>query len=156
MPYYPFKQSGGGSGSTTVKLIENLKIGISSSLAKSNPYDSNNYISVSNNVVTLKRNDSNYALWLPCPFELQIGKIYILAYESVTNTDGNLYLDKAPNGIPTTGDVQLTRIMQVTPPNGAKNGMVFKVSENGYYGFPFWSRNTNDIVITNPTITEIN
>ena len=155
MPYYPFKQSG-GSGSNTVKLIENLKIGISSSLAKSNPYDSNNYISVSNDVVTLKRNNSSYALWLSCPFELQTGKIYILAFESVTNTDGFLYLDKAINGIPTTGDVQLTRIMQVAPPNGAKNGMVFKVSANGYYGFPFWSNNTNDIIITNPTITEIN
>ena len=154
MPYYPFKQSGGGSGSTTVKLIENLKIGYSSGIAKSNPYDANNYITVADNVVTFKRN-SSYGLWLSVPFELEVGKKYAFAFDSITNGDGKMYLDRAPNGIPETGDVSIVRADNINIESRFK-GIVFTVSTTGYYGCQIWSGNTNDIVITNPTITEIN
>lgn len=153
MPYYPFKQSGGGSGSTTVKLIENLKIGYSSGIAKSNPYDANNYITVADNVVTFKRN-SSYGLWLSVPFELEVGKKYAFAFDSITNGDGRMYLDRALNGIPETGDVSIVRADNMNIESRFK-GIVFTVSTTGYYGCQIWSGNTNDIVITNPTITVI-
>lgn len=154
MPYYPFKQSGGGSGSTTIKLIENLKIAYSSNTAKSNPYDANNYITVADNVVTFKRN-STYGLWLSVPIELEAGKKYAFAFDSITNGDGRMYLDRAPNGIPETGDVSIYRVDVINIESRFK-GIVFTVAITGYYGCQIWSGNTNDIVINNPSITEIN
>ena len=146
---------GGGTTSKTIYLTENLKIGVAMNTVTATPYDTNNYVTVSDNVVTFKRNNSNYSLWLPCPIELEVGKIYSFAYDSKTNTDGYLYLDKAPNGIPETGSFTVNRIFQIAPPASANRGMVFIVSTTGYYGFPIWSNNTNDIVVNNPSITEI-
>lgn len=154
MPYYPFKQSGGGSGSNTVKLIENLKLGYSNNIAKSNPLDANNYITVNDNVVTLKRTGS-WGLWLTIPIELEVGKKYAFAYDSITNGDGKLYLDRAPNGIPETGDVSIIRADNIAL-DGRFKGIVISVSTTGYYGMQIWSGNTNDIVVNNPSITEIN
>lgn len=144
---------GGGTTSKTIYLTENLKIGYANGVVKSNPYDENNYITVSDNVVTLKRNGS-YGLWLTIPIELEAGKLYAFSYDSVTNGDGRVYLDRAPNGIPTTGDVTVTREQNINIESKYR-GVVFKVSTTGYYGAQFWSGGTNDIVATNPSITEI-
>ena len=153
MAYYDFKKASGGGGSNTVYLTNNLKIAYNASTAKSNPLDSNNYISVSNNVVTFKRN-SSYGLWLSTPYALESGKIYAFSYDSITNGDGKIYMDSAPNGIPETGDVSITRFNNISLITGL-NGFAFKVSNSGYYGFQIWSGNTNDIVITNPALTLI-
>ena len=152
MPLYACQIKKGGSN--TVKLTENLKIGYDSGIVKSNPYDANNYITVSDNVVTLKRNFS-YGLWLTIPFELESGKKYAFAFDSITNGDGKMYLDRAPNGIPETGDISVTRADNITIESRFK-GIVFTVSTTGYYGCQIWSGNTNDIVVNNPSITEIN
>lgn len=154
MAYYDFLRSLGGGGSNTISLSDNVKITYSVSLVKPSPIDANNYISVSNNIVTFKRNTSNYSMWLACPIELQAGKLYAFAYEAITNSDGNIYLDYAPNGISDIGDTQVTRIKSFTQQNGVK-GVVFTVPTTGYYGFPIWNNNANDIVINNPTITLI-
>ena len=144
---------GGGTTSKTIYLTENLKIAYDASTVKSNPYNESNYITVSDNVVTLKRSTS-YGLWLTIPIELEAGKLYAFSYDSVTNSDGKVYLDRAPNGIPTTGDVTITRVENINIESKYR-GVVFKVSTTGYYGAQFWSGNTNDIVATNPSITEI-
>lgn len=152
MAYYDFKKSSGGSN--TIKLIENLKLGYSTNIVKSNPLDANNYITVTDNVVTLKRSGT-WGLWLSIPIELEAGKKYAFAYDSITNGDGRLYLDRAPDGIPESGDVSIIRADNIAIDARFK-GIVFSVSVTGYYGMQIWSGNTNDIVVNNPSITEIN
>lgn len=151
-----YKCGGGGSeGLKPISLLNNYKIGISATVVKQNPIDANNYIVVSGNTITLKRNGNGIGLWIFTP-ELKANTVYALSFDTVTNTDGSIYFDYA-GVVVSTGDISVTRLGSVsfTQLSSYGRGFAFKTTDAGQYGFTLWSGNVNDIALTNPLLAEM-
>lgn len=143
----------GNAGPETVSLVNYCRIGVTATDKAQSPVDANNYIDVSGNVATLKRNNSNYHLWVYTPILLEIGKTYAIVFDSISGSDGNFYMEKTSDI--SVNPIVASRFDTVGHSSSVINGVVIKPDTNAYYGIAIWSQGTNDIVITNPRLIEI-
>ena len=143
----------GNAGPETVSLVNYTRIGVTATDKAQSPVDANNYIDVAGNVATLKRNNSNYHLWVYSPILLQAGNTYAFVFDSITGSDNNFYMEKTSDI--SVNPIVASRFDTVGHSSSVINGVVVKPDTNAYYGIAIWSQGTNDIVITNPRLIEI-
>ena len=143
----------GNAGPETVSLVNYTRIGINAADKAQSPVDASNYIDVAGNVATLKRNNSNYHLWVYSPILLQAGNTYAFVFDSITGSDNNFYMEKTSDI--SVNPIVASRFDTVGHSSSVINGVVVKPDTNAYYGIAIWSQGTNDIVITNPRLIEI-
>lgn len=143
------KKHEGGDGNV-VSLSSNYMIGYSNTQKTPSPYDTDNYIVKNGNILTLKRNNADYGIWIYTPY-LQRGKTYTLYFDDCSGGDGNLYCDYSTNI--SARPVITTRWGSVDL-NSTK-GVTIKPTVSGYYGLMLCSNNTNDIVINDPRLIYI-
>lgn len=134
----------------TISLANYCRIGVTATDKAQSPVDANNYIDVSGNVVTLKRNNTNYHLWIYTPILLQAGKTYTITFDSISGSDGNFYMEKTSDI--SVNPIYATRYDTVNHSSSVINGIVIKPDTDAYYGIAIWSQSTADIVITNPKL----
>ena len=140
--------------SPTYSLANSCYIGTSATNKVPSPIDANNYIAISGTTVTLKRNVYSYHLWVCTPVMLETGKTYAIVFDSITNSDGSFYVEKASDI--TTNPIVTTRFDTVGHTSTVTNGIVIKPDTTAYYGIAIWKNNTSDIVVSNPLLIECN
>lgn len=141
---------GGGGGLTPIPLInEAVWIATNATNRTKTPIDANNYIETSGNTATLHRNNSGYGLVVRLP-NLQADHTYLFGFDSITTSDNSLYIGRVTSLTSTT--MTDTRIMTVDNRN-----MALKItpSADNDYSVMIWVGNTNDIVITNPYLIDL-
>lgn len=136
-----------------IDLANFTRIGVTATDKAQSPVDANNYIDVSGNVVTLKRSNSNYHLWVYTPILLETGKTYAIVFDSITGSDNNFYMEKTSDI--SVNPIVASRFDTVSHSSSVTNGVIIKPDANSYYGIAIWSLGTNDIVINNPRLIEI-
>lgn len=140
-----------GGGVTPVSLQNNYLIGVSATTEYQSPIDANNYIDASNDTVTLHRNAEDKHLFIYTPL-VEVGRLYLMLWDSATNTDGNIYVQTASDV--STNPVTVNRIVS-TNTTTPFVGYVFTPSADCYYGVAFWSNNKDNIVVKNPRLYDI-
>ena len=142
---------GGGGGLEPISLVSDSEwIATGATNRAKTPIDVNNYIEVSGNTVTLHRTNSSYGLVVRIP-NLKANHVYILLYDSITNSDNNLY-----EGLVTsiTASTMIdSRIGSYTYPMGSL-WRIAPAADNDYTAM-FWSNNTNDIILDNPRLLDL-
>ncbi len=136
-----------------IELANYNRIGVTATDKAQSPVDTNNYIDVSGNVVTLKRNNTSYHLWVYTPILLQAGKTYAIVFDNITGTDNNFYMEKTSDI--SVNPIVASRFDTVGHSSSVISGVVVKPDTDAYYGIAIWSQGTTDIVITNPRLIEI-
>lgn len=147
---YTGGQGGGGGGLMPISLIdEAVWIATSGTNRTKTPIDANNYIDISDNTATLHRTNSSYALVVRLP-DLQANHTYLFGFDSITNSDNSLYVGQVTSLTSTT--MTDTRIMTADNRN-----MALKItpSTSGDYSVMIWVGNTNDIVLVNPYLIDL-
>lgn len=140
-----------GGGRLPENLISNsVWIATSSDSRTKSPIDANNYIEVVGDIVTLHRNRSSNALVIKLP-NLKQGKRYCFSWDSLTNTDNNLYIGYVTNETATT--MSSNRVITTT---SQYKGFFFANTFGNYsMDVLLYSDNINDISITNPILYRI-
>lgn len=141
---------GGGGGLIPISLIdEAVWIATSATNRTKTPIDANNYIETSGNTATLHRNNSAYGLVVRLP-DLQANHTYLFGFDSITNSDNSLYIGRVTSLSSTI--MTDTRIMATDNRN-----MALKItpSTSGDYSVMIWVGNTNDIVLVEPYIIDL-
>lgn len=144
---------GNTGGTQPIELANYTRIGVTATNKAQSPVDANNYIEVSGNVATLKRNSSNYHLWVYTPIILEAGKTYAFVFDSITGSDNYFYMEKTSDI--SVNPIVASRFDTVGHSSSVINGVTIKPDTDAYYGIAIWSQSLNDIVINNPRLIEI-
>lgn len=141
---------GGGGGLIPISLIDGaVWIATSATNRTKTPIDANNYIETVGDTATLHRTNSSYALVVRLP-DLQANHTYLFGFDSVTNSDNSFYVGQVTSLTSTT--MTDTRIMTADNRNTA---LKITPSTSGDYSVMIWSGNTNDIVLANPYLIDL-
>jgi hypothetical protein len=142
--------SGGGGEGHIISLANNYKIGLDATYEHNSPYNANNYVEVSGTTVTLKRNNNSCHLFIYTPI-LEVGKVYAIVFDGITNSDNNYYMQKITSSL-SVNPLVTTRFDTIGHGSALINGIAIKPDANTSYGIAIWSNNTSDISILNPRL----
>ena len=137
-----------GDKGVSHSLVNKSAVATSSTARYKDRVDANNYISVSGNTVTLTRN--NASNWLSFYTDLlEAGKSYAFIFDSITNTDSNIYIGTVSDI--SANPYSVTRIR--TESLGQNTvGWVVTPTVSGVYDFLLGDSNLNPIICVNPRL----
>lgn len=140
-----------GDTGVSHSLVNKGAVATSSTARYKGRADANNYISVSGNTVTLHRNNDQY--WLSLYTDvLEAGKRYAFIFDSLSNTDGNIYIG-------TVADISVNpySVTRIRTESLGQNtvGWVVSPAVSGVYDFLLGASNLNPIICVNPRLIEI-